>query len=469
VAPKVLNKRAIGTMSKILALGAVLPEFAADRRLVAASYRMEQFITPLLQDGHSITVCGTNYYDPIKEVKVSKRGGLIHYQMDFGRDRFLKETQSIHDEFKPDCIIGVQRVGALAAAGLKSHVPIWIDLFGSPMCEAQAKSYVYNDDRWIHEFWHEDQTYLLRGDIFSTCGSSQEHFLTGQLSLLGRLSKSTLGYKFVYAVPPGIPTYNTVSPKQQRLLQGRYIREDDFALLWCGGYNVWTDVDTLFNGLELAFAANEKIKFVSLGGCIKNHDDLTYPRFQEMIRHSQYNNRFILLGWRSYADALQAYSECDLGINIDKYHYEPVYGTRTRIVEMIQNRLPVITSLACELSYLLMHNDLALTFDTGNAPELASKIIEFSKKSRAERVAFAEKSYLFFCENFNYKKTTEPLRAWARNPIFAPDRGMEDRPILVLKSNLEHFRKFFEEHPENNISLKRLIRSKLKGKLKKFI
>ena len=456
-------------MSKILAVGAVLPEFASDRRLVAASYRMEQFINPLIQDGHYITICGTSSYDPINGMKVSQRERLIHYQMDYDTVEFIKKTQAVHDEFNPDCILGVQRVGAITTARLKSDAPIWIDLFGSPMCEAQAKSYVYDDDRWIGEFWREDQSCLFRGDIFSTCGARQEHFLTGQLSLLGRLNKYTFGYRFVYSVPPGISKDRVAQARQEKLLRGRHVDEDDFVVLWCGGYNVWTDIDTLLHGLESAFALNKKIKFVSIGGSVEKHDDYTYPRFQKMVAKSRYRDQFVLLGWRGYTDVLQAYSECDLGVSIDKYHYEPIYGTRTRIVEMIQHKLPVITSLVCELSYLLRNNGVALTFTVGNSSDLAEQIIKFSRASKGERATFADKAYQYFSNNYTYESTTEPLRIWVKSPKRAPDKDVNDRPVMILQSNLEYCRKFFENNPEDNISVKRLLVNKAKAKLRKFI
>jgi glycosyltransferase involved in cell wall biosynthesis len=456
-------------MSKILAVGAVLPEFAGDRRLVAASYRMEQFVIPLIQDGHDVTVCGTNAYSPIDGVRVSQKKRLIHYHMDCDAAGYAERVQSIHDELKPDCIIGVQKVGSIAAARIRSSSPMWIDFFGSPTCEAQARSYVYDDDRCINELWGVDQPCLVRGDIFSTCGTRQEHFLTGRLSLLGRLNKNTFGYRFVYPIPPGIAKGGVAGAGREKLLRGRHVDEDDFAVLWCGGYNVWTDVDTLFSALEKAFSANDKIKFVSMGGRVERHDDLTYPRFERMIAESRYRDRFVLLGWRSHAQAIQAYSECDLGISIDRYHYEPVYGTRTRIVEMIRHKLPVITSLLCELSYILKDGGAALTFGAGDASDLAERIVSFSKLTKEERVAFADKAYRFFGNEFSYEVTTEPLRNWVRNPMRAPDRDVGSRPVMLLQSNLEYYLRLFENNPEGNISVKRLLGNKVKAKFRKII
>jgi hypothetical protein len=188
-----------------------------------------------------------------------------------------------------------------------------------------------------------------------------------------------------------------------------------------------------------------------------------------MIAESRYRDRFVLLGWRSHAQAIQAYSECDLGISIDRYHYEPVYGTRTRIVEMIRHKLPVITSLLCELSYILKDGGAALTFGAGDASDLAERIVSFSKLTKEERVAFADKAYRFFGNEFSYEVTTEPLRNWVRNPMRAPDRDVGSRPVMLLQSNLEYYLRLFENNPEGNISVKRLLGNKVKAKFRKII
>ncbi|MCX5727207.1 MAG: hypothetical protein NT030_08655 [Candidatus Saganbacteria bacterium] len=456
-------------MTRVLAIGAVLPEFVPNKRIAAYSYRMEQLIRPLLEDDHEVIVCGTMDYDPGGQVNISRRGKLTHFQLDADSKKVRNKIWAIYNQFKPECIIGVCRMGAIEASMLEIDVPIWIDLYGSPMCEGQAKSFSYRDDSWVSNFWMQDEYPLLRGDAFSTCGHYQEHFTVGQLSMLGRLNKATFGYKFVHAIPPSISAQASVPTPGNSLIRGRYIANDDFALLWCGGYNVWTDIDTLFKALEDAFALSDKIKFISLGGCIEGHDDLTYPAFQRLISNSKYKDRYNLLGWRNYSDVIKIYSECDLGISIDRYHYEPIYGTRTRLVEMIQNHLPVITSLACELSYVLEENQLALSFDPGNSSRLTEQIIQFSQKPKNVRTAMADHAYRFFLDKFTHYKTTEPLRAWVKNPLFAPDKAIQQRPILLMQSNIIYMRNSFQKNPEDHLSLKRLLRKKIKAKTQQIL
>ncbi len=59
------------------------------------------------------------------------------------------------------------------------------------------------------------------------------------------------------------------------VLRGRLASEGDFVVLWSGGYNTWTDVDTLFAGLIKAMKEEPRLRFVSIGGAIPGRDEQT--------------------------------------------------------------------------------------------------------------------------------------------------------------------------------------------------
>jgi hypothetical protein len=57
-------------------------------------------------------------------------------------------------------------------------------------------------------------------------------------------------------------------------------------VLWCGGYNVWTDVDTLFQALNQAMEKDPRIHYVSAGEGVRLANNNSYERFLEMIASS---------------------------------------------------------------------------------------------------------------------------------------------------------------------------------------
>ena len=96
----------------------------------------------------------------------------------------------------------------------------------------------------------------------------------------------------------------------------------DFVILWCGGYNTWTDIDTLFGGMEWAMANDPNIKYLSVGASTYGTSHNNYERLLSMIQDSPHRNRFFMLGWRPWSELGDLYHESDVGVNIDALHYE---------------------------------------------------------------------------------------------------------------------------------------------------
>ena len=124
------------------------------------------------------------------------------------------------------------------------------------MAEGQARAFIDGSDGCLFHYWNSEFNIIDFADIFSCVSKRQSYALIGELGAIGRLNMLTLGYEFTRVMPIGIPDEDFVYEKNVFRGKGN-ISEDDFVVLWAGGYNTWTDVDTLFNGLEIAM---EKIQ-----------------------------------------------------------------------------------------------------------------------------------------------------------------------------------------------------------------
>ena len=60
-----------------------------------------------------------------------------------------ESMQQKAEEFSPDAIVGVNTYPASRAAALDIDKPMWCDLNGWVMAEAQAKTHVYQDNRYL--------------------------------------------------------------------------------------------------------------------------------------------------------------------------------------------------------------------------------------------------------------------------------------------------------------------------------
>lgn len=290
----------------------------------------------------------------------------------------------------------------------------------------QAALYRSQSDRGLPTtvaFMHQ---VLQAGDVFSGCGEPQRHAMVGQLAMVGRLNRHTFGYEFVRDILPGAPPpmngHLERTDDNNRATLHRYgITDEDFVVLWCGGYNAWTDVSTLFTGLELAMAKEPRVHYLSVGANSYHAADNVYDQLLNMISQSSYRERFHMLGWRPWGEIAGFYAASDVGLNIDAYHYETVYGTRTRLVEMMAAELPVITTLGSELSYRLQELGAGLTFEIGDAHRLKQHILDVADDPYLRR-KITKRASSCARDAFSFANTTAPLREWVRAPRRAPDR-----------------------------------------------
>ena len=167
-----------------------------------------------------------------------------------------------------------------------------------------------------------------------------------------RLNARTHGQRLVNVIYPGAPpaVQQPIEDQRARWREAWGVSAEAFIVLWCGGYNTWTDVTTLFHALEQAMQRNARMHFVSAGASIYQGQTTQYDQLVNFSRQSRYAERFHLLGWRPWKDIPGIYRSADVGINIDALHAETIYGTRTRLVEMLAHDLPVISSEGCEFS-----------------------------------------------------------------------------------------------------------------------
>ncbi len=447
-------------MSKVLILGMAPLPFEKERKVYGTGIRTWQFAKSLLEDKHEVCIVAykiPSTYENNNKVKVTYPIDLNKYKQEFEKYSFYlvplekKEFEdelilnNIHDRFIPDCIIGATFYPSFIATKIKSNAPFWADLFGHVMAEAQARATSIDDDEVLFHYLNQEMRIVNNADIFSCVSKRQESATIGELGILGRLNRYTSKYNFTRLIPCAAPEDDFSHTK--KVLRGIDVEEDDFVILYSGGYNTWVDVDTLFNALTMVMNENPKIKFVSTGGEIKGIDEKTYSHFLKKIENSPFKDRFIMKGWIPTQDVKNYYFEANLGINVDKKIYEVFLGSKNRILEWMRAGLLVLSSKVCELSYLLEEEGLGFTYKAEDAKSLKDKIVEIiSNPNLAKKVTEKAKKYVI--ENLTYYKTTEPLREWARNPKTSPDRGMErvlDRSREEAFQNLERIVKSQQE------------------------
>lgn len=350
-------------------------------------------------------------------------------------DRFHDQAylQALFDEFNGDAIVGVNTYPASRAVHIETDKPIWCDLNGWIMAEAQTKSYVYRDDLYLSHFWNMERVVIDRADVISTVSQAQAHAAVGELAARGRLGYRTFGYDFVHPIPNAISQISYEHGR--RVFRGTRVPEDAFVVLWAGGYNTWTDVDLLFGALTELMAKHPEAWFVSTGGAISGHDEITFSRFRKRIAESPFVERFHFAGWVPTEDVPSYYFESDLGINVDSHNYETIFGARNRLNDMMKVGLPVLTTTGTEVSAMIEEYELGLTAPTGD-PSAFADLLVWAAEHRDDLRGMGEKAREHVTEYLSYVRTTEPLRRWAEAPRRAPDLGRR----VKLRKEVDFFR-----------------------------
>ncbi len=413
-------------MSRLLVLGVGPLPFEQRKRAYGSSLRTWHFIRPLLKAGHTVHLIAMQLPDPHHEENLPQimeiPTGIPDFTYYSVNELYvfmdLPYLQMHCDAFQPEAVIGINTHASGQACRLNTNAPIWADLNGWVMAEAQAKAHRYQDDHFLEHFWKQEEPVLKRADRISVVSTPQKFACIGELAAVGRLTRESFGYDFLTVIPNSVNHEEPVIGPPVLSRQG--VSNSDFVVLWSGGYNTWTDIPTLFEGLTLAMEKNPRIRFVSTGGAISGHDDKTYPDFLNRIQSSPYKDRFTMLGWVDGSDIPPIYTESHLGLNVDGDNYETLFGARNRLNAMMSLSLPVLSTPGTEVMEELTRNQLALTFQRGSAKDLADKILwAADHPSEIKQMGFKGKEYIK--EHWADTVTTRELQKWAESPSHAPD------------------------------------------------
>jgi glycosyltransferase involved in cell wall biosynthesis len=413
-------------MAHLLVFGLGPIALEETRLFHAGGNRTWHLADALRQAGHRVTLLCmrvTSHGDRDIEIHGTKHGNLTYVSVDeithFADDAFL---QQFVQKVSPNALVGVCAYPAARAAIAAGDRPLWVDLHGYHMGEAQAKAFRDAEDGFRFHFWERYRPALERGDRFSVTSEPHKYALIGELGVLGRLNRHTFGEDLIHTIPIAWLAVPFRATRQRSV-------SDPFVVFWCGGFNTWCDVRVLAQALERAMERDNRVRFLSTGGAIDGHDEKTYPEFQQLVGISRFRARFDLRGWVPTEELPAIQEQVDLGVSVDRFCYETLVGARNRITGMIACGIPVLTTLGTEISRVLMDNSCALAAPTGDPEALAERIL-WAADHPQEMEDMARKARQLFEERYTYAATAKPLVAWADRPVRAGDAG-KGVPLLL--------------------------------------
>lgn len=278
----------------------------------------------------------------------------------------------------------------------------------------------------------------VRGDFFLCASEEQRHLWLGTLGAMGRINPAnydadaslrSLIAVCSFGLPDADPEHNRAALRG--VVTG--IAPSDKVILWAGGVYDWFDPLTLLEAVAQLAPRRTDLRLYFMGMSHPNTDvgvmsmaDRTRQRAAELgltDRHVFFND-----GWVAYDDRANYLLEADLGVSTHFDHAETAFAFRTRILDYLWAKLPVVATQGDTFGRLIKAEGLGIAVPEQDVDALAAALesvlydAEFAANCRAqvERVR----------DEFSWSRTLAPLVAFCADPRRAPDASGDQGRIV---------------------------------------
>ncbi|MPZ17062.1 MAG: glycosyltransferase [Luteitalea sp.] len=296
------------------------------------------------------------------------------------------------------------------------------------------------------------------GDFFICASEQQRDFWIGALHTAGRVNPRTISADaslraLIDVVPFGIPELDADSFEREaarargvaddevprRMLKGVHpaIGPDDTLLLWGGSLLDWQDPHTLIRAVkQLVDGGRRDLKLFFMGTKHPNPAVLPMKVVDSSIQLSRelglLDTHVLFNDWVPYHDRAAYLLEADLGVSTHLAHLETHFSFRTRMLDYIWARLPIVCTAGDYFSDVVVARGLGRVVPPADVDRLAAAIAALLDDERARAAAAANCAVL--AEELRWSRVVEPMRRFCAAPHFAADRA---RAVVGLRSRLE--------------------------------
>ena len=323
----------------------------------------------------------------------------------------VRVANSIKEE-KPD-VLYLPWSATPFVSHVDEKIPTIIDYVGVGLLE----EYVSQGYIPIHLLQLKLKSFWL-GDFFMTAGFRDRYYLIGLLAASKRLSFGVHKSRdqLIHVIP-------MTPPIDHPILREKVIdkNSDEFIILIAGSFLPWYDYATFFKALKILDQRGKtNFKVIFMGGNPKD------PRFEKTVKKMGQNHflgkRVIYTGLVPFKQRANFYLASDVAVNIPSDTIEDELSVRTRIVDYVWGRLPIITPARDEYSEKVIKQGAGFSYTAGNSLSLA-QALEMLMKDRT-KLEQARKNFETLLDNdFNCKKVIAPLEAFIDTPNIDPTRS----------------------------------------------
>jgi len=271
---------------------------------------------------------------------------------------------------------------------------------------------------------------LVIGDFFICASEKQRDYWVGMLNAMGRINTynydddSTLR-KIIDVVPFGIPSQPPQHSQEMKLKQViPNLREDDKIALWGGGIWNWLDPITAIKAIWEITRHRQDVKLLFLG---TRHPDPKLPQMNKCLeairlaKELDLYDKFVFFNqWAPYELRQDFLLESDLGLSIHQKRIETEYSFRTRVIDYIWARLPVITTEGDSIAKLVKRFNLGEVVRYQDAQQLA-RVMESMLTNNSLKEIY-KKNMNKIAPSFSWENVAKPLVKFCTEPDYAYDK-----------------------------------------------
>ncbi len=286
------------------------------------------------------------------------------------------------------------------------------------------------------------------GDLFLCASERQRDFWIGALHTAGRVNPQTLAddpalEDLVRTVPFGLPddpfdaALEQVTARRRaagqpaRVLKGVHpaIPPDARVLLWGGSLLDWQDPETLIDAVALLTRRRDDVRLFFMGVRHPNpqvKSMAVVERARERARRlGVLDSHVIFNDWVPYEDRAAYLAEADIGVSTHVPHLETRYSFRTRMLDYLWARLPIVCTEGDYFGDLVRAEGLGRAVPPRDPAALAdalATLLDDPASAAEARAALAR-----VAAGMTWSAAVEPLRRFCESPRFAADRAGEVR------------------------------------------
>jgi len=309
---------------------------------------------------------------------------------------------------------------------LSKKIPTIIDYVGSGLLEYFV-SFGYIPTYFLRlktqSFWF--------GDFLMTAGVRERYYLLGLLAASKRLcfDSKKLPESLINVIP-------MIPPSNPPVLRKKVIerKPNELVMLVSGAFLPWYDYPTFFEALNLLTKRGKAdFRVIFLGG---NPRD---PNFEKLIlkmgQNPQIKKNLIFTGIVPFKERGNYYLQSDIGINIPLPTIEDEMSVRTRVIDYIWGKLPIITPARDEYSKMVIENKGGFTYIPGTPSNLSSLLQSLMNDAGRKKIESAKKNMeKIYANSLNIKEVVKPLEKFINEPFVDPTRKLPKQylPELLL-------------------------------------